>query len=391
MGKNIYIGVLLAAVLAGCASAKKSFEDGNYDQAIELSVKKLRKDPDDEKTRKIFYEAYSIAMELDKSELKELITTNSESGYEKIYLLYERMNNRQNLAKQAPSPSSPAQEARYELAFEEYSDEMAEYKAKAWKYLTETGNALLSLGDRFNARIAYDYFIRAQRYEVTSDLKQWTATAAENGLTRVNVSFSTAPGLLVPDYTVQQMNAWNTANLSQGWIYFNPVNVSAENAHYVVNTQLNRIVMGTERVREQIYTDKKTVEDGFVYKYDEKGNKILGANGKPLTETVYKEVYAEIVRIELSKDCYIYGTTTLTRLSDGAVLRSNEVYGSSQFYHAYGLMKGDERALSSDSKTLLKYTTPLPFPSQDQMVIQATTPFFNAIVSDVGQARGQME
>ena len=47
--KKIAYLVIATLILAGCGSSKKQFQDGNYDAAIQKSVKKLLRNPDSEK------------------------------------------------------------------------------------------------------------------------------------------------------------------------------------------------------------------------------------------------------------------------------------------------------------------------------------------------------
>ena len=63
MRQKFYLFSLLAAllVLASCKTAKKMYEKGNYDEAVELAAKKLQKDPDDPKFRDIILSSYRFA------------------------------------------------------------------------------------------------------------------------------------------------------------------------------------------------------------------------------------------------------------------------------------------------------------------------------------------
>ena len=49
--KKVYFLFLIAVVtwFAGCKSASKLYQKGNYDEAVQVAVKKLQKDPNDQK------------------------------------------------------------------------------------------------------------------------------------------------------------------------------------------------------------------------------------------------------------------------------------------------------------------------------------------------------
>ena len=64
MKLKLYTYFLLMAVIifAGCKSASKLYEKGNYDEAVTVAAKKLQKDPDDAKLQAVIKDAYQFAV-----------------------------------------------------------------------------------------------------------------------------------------------------------------------------------------------------------------------------------------------------------------------------------------------------------------------------------------
>ena len=60
---SIIIFAIVIGGLWGCSSSKKSFESGNYYGSVMQSVSKLRKSPNNKKSREILSQAYPMAVD----------------------------------------------------------------------------------------------------------------------------------------------------------------------------------------------------------------------------------------------------------------------------------------------------------------------------------------
>lgn len=61
--KNSIPVILVAGLMfLSCASARRNFDKHNYDRAIEISARKLAKNPSDQKHIDIIIDAYRVAM-----------------------------------------------------------------------------------------------------------------------------------------------------------------------------------------------------------------------------------------------------------------------------------------------------------------------------------------
>ena len=54
--------IALCVLFFSCKTAKKMYEKGNYDEAVELAAKKLQKKPNDPATLDILQNAYRFAV-----------------------------------------------------------------------------------------------------------------------------------------------------------------------------------------------------------------------------------------------------------------------------------------------------------------------------------------
>ena len=64
--------IILIIVISGCGSSKKQLERGNYDAAIDLAVRDLRRDPSDSKQIATLDRSYIIVNEQDNERIRFL-------------------------------------------------------------------------------------------------------------------------------------------------------------------------------------------------------------------------------------------------------------------------------------------------------------------------------
>jgi hypothetical protein len=86
--------IVLSFVLFSCRSAKKLYEKGRYDEAVELAAKKLQKDPDDAGLLATLRNAYRYAVEDHESRIRANAASSSEMKWEwnyNEYLALQRM------------------------------------------------------------------------------------------------------------------------------------------------------------------------------------------------------------------------------------------------------------------------------------------------------------
>src|SRR5688572_19756656 len=91
MKPNIYTLISLAVITSiffSCKTASKLYEQGNYDQAVELAAKKLQKDPDDQKLIDLVRQSYAYAVQDHESQIRSHSETNNELKWEWIYNEY---------------------------------------------------------------------------------------------------------------------------------------------------------------------------------------------------------------------------------------------------------------------------------------------------------------
>ena len=93
---SIYALSLVLIFGSGCKVAEKEFRKGNYDEAIDICVKKLIDNPDKAEYILILEEAFYRANGEDLAMIEMLNKEGRPDRWEEIYHIYESVHRRQN-------------------------------------------------------------------------------------------------------------------------------------------------------------------------------------------------------------------------------------------------------------------------------------------------------
>src|SRR5215212_2513902 len=95
--------VVLISFLVSCKSASKLYQKGNYDEAVQVAVKKLQKDPDDVKLRSLIQDAYRYAVNDHQDKIRSFSESNNELKWEWMHNEYAELQNLYAAIYKAPS------------------------------------------------------------------------------------------------------------------------------------------------------------------------------------------------------------------------------------------------------------------------------------------------
>ena len=77
--------------MVGCSSPKNQFEKGNYEKAVTLSIKKLRKKPSNQKQQSILKAAYGYAVQVSTQKITQYQQSTDRFKWDKIIGQYQQM------------------------------------------------------------------------------------------------------------------------------------------------------------------------------------------------------------------------------------------------------------------------------------------------------------
>lgn len=155
MKPKLYLVIFTALVLmvASCRTAKKLYEKGNYDEAVQLAAKKLQKDPDDPKLLAVIRDAYSYAEEDHQASIRNHSESNNELKWEWMYNEYASLQRMYDAIYKVPSVFRLVNPV-------DYSSFLVTYGEKAGDIRFDRGLSLMQLHphDKESYRNAYKEF-----------------------------------------------------------------------------------------------------------------------------------------------------------------------------------------------------------------------------------------
>ena len=343
---KLYSFLLLSLLYLGaCKTATKAYDKGDYNNAIELAIKKLQKDPSDGETKALLLNAYRFAVDEHQDKIRILSNSTDDLRFEKIYAEYNYLQSLYEKIRQYPSLSF--------VKATDYSSFVETYKGKAAEVHYQKGLTLMEGGEKDDYRRAYLSFRNALRYK--------------SGDAAIRKKMEEAFDLAVVNIVVQPINEYYGGG---GYNY---------TSSYLIKNFENDIIRG---LRNQ--TNNEFVK--FYSEWDARSNDVepdelldmrLGRMeiGRPYDQTQTRTVTKDVVIKEIvyKPDSVVkqYGkvqaqiTTTrrtlvstgdlhvTSRNTKGLVLWTDIFRGEHTWQVEFATYRGDERALSESDKALL--------------------------------------
>lgn len=331
--------------LGACKTATKAYDKGDYNNAIELAIKKLQKDPSDGETKALLQNAYRFAVDEHQDKIRILSNSTDDSRFEKIYAEYNYLQSLYVKLRQFPALSF--------VKATDYSSYVETYKGKAADVHYQKGLALMEGGEKDDYRRAYISFKNALRYR--------------SGDAEIRKKMEEAYDLAVVNIIVQPINEYYGGG---GYNY---------TSSYLIKNFENDIIRG---LRSQ--TNNEFVK--FYSEWDARSKDVVPDElldmrlgrmeiGRPYDQTQTRTVSKDVVIKEIvyKPDSVVkqYGkvqaqiTTTrrtlvstgdlhvTSRNNKGLVLWTDIFRGEHTWEVEFATFRGDERALSESDKALL--------------------------------------
>lgn len=369
---------ILAIILSGCGSSKKQLQKGNYDAAIAKAVKQLRKDRSDVKEIEILDQSYKVANEQDNERIKFLKMEGKPNNWDQIYLVYKALSDRQSLVKTVTPLDKNGQSV--DFPYVDYMSDMVNAKRKAADFYYAHGMELMKNGLKESYRQAFDEFVKAKNYVGDYDgIDNKIAEAKDLGMSRVLVSIQNTSMIKFPQEFEQDLLALNLPALNSEWVEYYTQNLNENTKYdYFVDVNIKNIAVSPDQTTQKDTVVKKSVEDGFTYALDKKGNVMRDTLGNDIKIKKYKTLQCALVESRQYKACQITGDIAVTQVNPEKVIKKDPIGAQSTFENVSSRALGDLQALSASQLERTK-TTPVPFPNDIEMVIRCSEPLKTAI------------
>lgn len=356
---RIFTLLLAVIVLASsCKTASKSYQKGDYTEAIDRGIKKLQKDPDDYDTKELVKNSYNYTVNEYEDQIRTLSNSKSENRFEKIYYNYSLLQNLYVKIRQSPSANQYVKPKDYSEYVETYRDKAADVyiaDAEKWK----------NVGTKVAYREAYNAYNAALRFRPEDfDLKRDRDSAYESAVTKVVVTEMQNLGQYSYSSSYQMQNFQRDVirtlsnNLNNDFVkFYNESEARMRDIvpDHVMELNLSRITLGqpydNRSTRE---VSKEVVVKEIVYKPDSVVKQYGKVNAK--ITTTKRQVLSQGDLIIAVRD------------TKGRTLWNDRFTGEHKWNTEYASYTGDERALSDSDKELVNKNNNYNPPTEDQIM-----------------------
>jgi hypothetical protein len=370
--KQLLLTTVLLLILTSCSGRKqieRAISHGNYDQAINDAVKKLKNNKD--KKRKHDYivmleDAYYKVLEQDLQDVAHLKKDGNPEQYKMIYNIYLDLEARQNAIKRVMPLKINGRNLN--LNFNDYSSEIVDYRYKTSDYLIGQGITLLDSEDKHKARQAYDLFNYIEHINPNFEETRSLMTEAHNkGTDYVMVSIENQTRQIIPQQLEVDLLNFDTYGLNQFWTVYHAQHISEVNYDYAMQLQLKRINISPEQVSSRQELKQKNIVDGWVYQTDSDGNVMVDSLGNKTKIDKIVNVRARYFEVNQFKSTQVIADVVYTDLKSNQTLDAFAIDSEVVFEHLYATVRGDKRALNRQEHALTRNRKRY-FPTDDQMV-----------------------
>ncbi|TMI71470.1 MAG: hypothetical protein E6H09_13375 [Bacteroidetes bacterium] len=349
--------IAVTILFFSCKTAKKMYEKGNYDEAVELAAKKLQKNPNDAATLDILRNSYRFAVEDHETRIQNNANSNNDLRWEWNYAEYLDLQRLYDAIRRVPSVYDKVHPT-------DYSSNVATYQEEAGNARFDRGLALMENNTKGSYKQAYSEFQRALELK-PGDLsaRQKMDEAYANAVTNVVVMPIEQSGFQYSSYNQGFVNIDNnvlhylTSNNNNAFIrYYTPAQARSMNVRtdQIVEMHFNNVDI--ERYRDQRDTreiSKQVVVKEIVIKADSVVKEYATVKAKITT-----------TRRTLQSNGLLQVTV---RDLDKRWLWSDTYRGDYNWTAEFSSYTGDARALSDEDKKLCDSREQFP-PSNNEIL-----------------------
>jgi hypothetical protein len=353
---TLLIGLSLVAQYS-CKTASKSYQKGNYEDAIERGVKKLQKDPYDYETKDLVQQSYNYSVSQHEDQVRILSNSKSETRYEQIFQEYTSLQRLYDLIHQYPAVAKM-------IKTTDYSDYVATYRDKAAETHIERARRWEGEGTKQAYREAYREYNVALGYKPEDfDLRKKRDSAYEEAVTKVVIATMQPYGgyQYSSTYQVQQFQR-DVIRIMSHQMNIDFVDFYSESEARIKDIEPDQVLelnFGHMSIGQPV--DNRTIRDV--------------TKDVIVKETVYRpdsiiKEYAKVrAKVITTKRTLVSQGDLIVTVRDtkGRVIWNDRFTGEHKWQTEFTLYTGDERALTEADRTLLNQGNATP-PTEEQIM-----------------------
>lgn len=255
--KKILLLITTAAIIIGCnttRSIEKEVNNGNYDVAISDALRKLSNNKSKKSKQAsilLLKNAFSKAKDRDLDQISYLKKDANPENLERIYGLFQKLNNRQERIK----PILPLyyNDKEVQFKFTDYNEQIIKYKEETSNYLCGKALTLLETDDKLNARQAYEDFKYIDRINPNyRDVNALTNDALYKGQDIILLDLKNDTAQIIPARLESELQNISTYGLNDLWTVYHNQKVDDINYDYNLSLIFKDIILSPEQIKERI-------------------------------------------------------------------------------------------------------------------------------------------
>jgi len=359
--------VIIVFLLASCTSSKKYLEQGQYDSAVRLAVKKLMKNPNKEKDILVLEKAYPLAIQKDNDRISFLKKEGKPDSWDEIFGLYSNLKNRQSLVKEVLPLKLEGR--TIDFKFIDYDQEVIQSKQRAAEYYYVHAKKLMeNSSDKLASRDAYYELMQVKSYYSNyQDVDKLLPVAKNNGMSQVLVNYQNKSRFSLSKEFEEELFSFGVQSFNSEWVDYT---MNSNKNDFIVLVKLKIIDVSPEKIKEDRQIETKKVPDGFEYKLDSKGNVMKDSLGNDIKTPKFKNISCKFIRSIQSKAAHIEGSVDYINAYNNQIIKSIPIAADNFFENIAAMAIGDIEALSPENRKIVG-KPPVPFPSDISMIYEA--------------------
>ncbi|MFD2891411.1 hypothetical protein ACFS5J_05215 [Flavobacterium chuncheonense] len=366
--------LFLFLFIVSCSGVKKTqslLSTGNYDAAIDKAINALRTNKTSKNKQEYIYlleEAFAKVKERDLSTLNLLIKENNPSNYERVFTLYNTLNNRQERIKPLLPLPLIYENRNAIFPMDDYSDEIISSKNSLSGYLYSNAKKLMTSKNKMDFRQAYDDLRYLDQLNPNfKDVRALMDEAQLKGTDFVHVYTKNETGMVIPQRLQDDLLNFSTYGINDKWTVYH--NNKQKNIAYDFGMMVNfrQISISPEQIKEKQFIKEKQIKDGTKTLLDSNGNAVKDSLGNAIQVDNYKTVSVSIYEYTQFKACQVTAKVDYIDFRSNQLINAFPVTSEFVFDYIYANYNGDKRACEEEYYQYFERKA-VPFPTNEQMI-----------------------
>jgi len=358
-------------IACGTKQTQSLLSNGNYDEAINKSIKKLASNKDSKGKQDYVYilqDAYAKATARDLNNINLLVKEANPANFEKVFNLYNQLANRQEKIKPILPLKLLNKGTNATFIMDDYSDEIISSKNGLSDYLYANSIKLLASQNKIDLRQAYDDLVYLDKLNPNfKDVRKKIDEAQFRGTDFVHVYTKNETNMIIPVRLQEDLLNFGTYGLNDKWTVYHNNKQKDITYDFGMLVNFRQINISPEQIKEKEFVKEKQIKDGTKTLLDNNGNVVKDSLGNAIKVDNFKTVRVNIYEFRQFKSCQVTAKVDYLDYRSNQTIETFPLASEFVFENIYSTFNGDKRACEEDYYPYFNKRA-VAFPSNEQMV-----------------------